>query len=94
MTFPDALSGVDRLVLATGSTLAMVQQSKALVDATVDTGVQSVVHPGIYRNGRMTEPHFAWHELVERYIEGSSIAWAQLHPSFLYGRQRTADGHR
>jgi NAD(P)H dehydrogenase (quinone) len=28
----------------------------------------------------MTDPHFAWHEMVERYIEGSNVAWAHLHP--------------
>ena len=30
--------------------------------------------------GRSTDPHFAWHELVERYIEGSGVAWCHLHP--------------
>src|SRR6266478_2268056 len=81
-TFPAALQGVDRLFLATGYTVAMVHQSKTIVDAATDAGVQFIVHLGIFGNGRMTDPHFAWHEMVERYIEGSGVAWAHLHPHF------------
>jgi NAD(P)H dehydrogenase (quinone) len=81
-TFPAALAGIDRLFLATGYTVAMVHQSKNIVDAAADAGVQFVVHLGIFGNGRMTDPHFAWHEMVERYIEGSGVQWAHLHPHF------------
>ncbi len=81
-TFPAALVGIDRLFLATGYTVAMVHQSKTIVDAAADAGVQFIVHLGIFGNGRMTDPHFAWHEMVERYIEGSGVAWAHLHPHF------------
>jgi NAD(P)H dehydrogenase (quinone) len=81
-TFPAALAGIDRLFLATGYTVAMVHQSKTIVDAATDAGVQFIVHLGIFGNGRMTDPHFAWHEMVERYIEGSGVAWAHLHPHF------------
>jgi NAD(P)H dehydrogenase (quinone) len=81
-TFSGALVGIDRLFLATGYTVAMVHQSKNIVDAAADAGVQFIVHLGIFGNGRMTDPHFAWHEMVERYIEGSGVAWAHLHPHF------------
>jgi NAD(P)H dehydrogenase (quinone) len=81
-TFPAALVGIDRLFLATGYTVAMVHQSKTIVDAAADAGVQFIVHLGIFGNGRMTDPHFAWHEMVERYIEGSGVQWAHLHPYF------------
>jgi uncharacterized protein YbjT (DUF2867 family) len=37
---------------------------------------------GVFGNGRSTEPHFAWHEMIERYIEGSGVVWAHLHPNF------------
>ena len=43
-------------------------------------GVSLIVHLGVFGNGRSTDPHFAWHELVERYIEGSGVAWCHLHP--------------
>jgi uncharacterized protein YbjT (DUF2867 family) len=81
-TFPAALQGIDRLFLLTGYTIAMLHQSKTLVDAAADAGVSFIVHQGIFGNGRSTDPHFAWHEMVERYIEGSGVAWTHLHPHF------------
>ena len=81
-TFPAALQGVDRLFLATGYTIQMVHQSKTIVDAAADAGVKFIVHLGIFGNGRMTDPHFAWHEMVERYIEGSGVSWSHIHPHF------------
>ncbi|GAA4561547.1 NmrA family NAD(P)-binding protein [Planotetraspora kaengkrachanensis] len=79
-TFPTALEGIDRLFLMAGYTVAMTHQAKTIVDAAVDAGVGFIVHLGIFGNGRSTDPHFAWHELVERYIEGSGIPWTHLHP--------------
>jgi len=81
-TFPAALQGIDRLFLLTGYTISMLHQSKTIVDAAADSGVSFIVHQGIFGNGRSTEPHFAWHEMIERYIEGSGVAWAHLHPHF------------
>lgn len=81
-TFPEALRGVDRLFLATGYTIQMVHQSKTIVDAAADAGVKFIVHLGIFGNGRMTDPVCAWHEMVERYIEGSGVSWSHLHPHF------------
>ena len=89
-TFPAALEGIDRLFLLTGYTIAMLHQSKTLVDAAADSGVSFIVHQGIFGNGRSTDPHFAWHEMVERYIEGSGVAWAHLHPE---GGTPAIDGH-
>src|SRR4029453_14984524 len=79
-TFFPALEGIDRLYLTTGYTIAMVHQCKNLVDAAADAGVKFIVHLGIFGNGRMTDPHFAWHEMVERYIEGSGVLWSYVHP--------------
>lgn len=79
-SFPAALAGVDRLFLATAYNVDMVHQSKTIVDAAAEATVKFIVHLGIFGNGRMTDPHFAWHEMVERYIEGSGIEWAHLHP--------------
>jgi NAD(P)H dehydrogenase (quinone) len=81
-TFPAALQGIDRLFLLTGYTIAMLHQSKTIVDAAADAGVSFIVHQGVFANGRSTEPHFAWHEMIERYIEGSGVTWAHLHPNF------------
>jgi NAD(P)H dehydrogenase (quinone) len=81
-TFPEALAGIDRLFLATGYTVAMVHQSKTIVDAAANAGVKFIVHLGIFGNGRLTYSYGAWHEMVERYIEGSGVTWAHLHPHF------------
>ncbi len=80
-TFPDALSGIDRIFLSTGYTVAMMQQSKTIVDAA-DAGVKFIVHLGIFGNGRVTYAYGTWHEMVERYSEGSGVAWTHLHPHF------------
>lgn len=79
-TFPAALKGIDRVFLMTGYTSAMNHQTKTLVDAAEDAGVSFLVHLGVFSDGRSTDPHFAWHELVERYIVGSKLAWANVHP--------------
>ena len=81
-TFPQALKNVDRLFIMTGYTMNMVQHVKTIVDAAVDAGIRFVVHLGVFGNGKPTDPHYAWHELVERYIQGSGIAWCHLHPNF------------
>ncbi len=81
-TFPEALRGVERLFIMTGYTINMVHQVKTIVDAAVDAGVSFIVHLGVFGNGKSTDPHYAWHELVERYIQGSGIAWCHLHPNF------------
>jgi NAD(P)H dehydrogenase (quinone) len=80
-TFGAALAGVDRLFLLTGYTVAMLAQSKTLVDAAKKARVQHIVHLGIFGNWDCTDPHFAWHQLVECYIEASGIAWTHLHPN-------------
>src|SRR6476469_10075828 len=79
-TFPAALHGIDRLFVMTGYSVAMTHQTKTITDAAADAGVGHIVHLGIFGNGRSTAPHFAWHELVERYIEGSGVPWTYLHP--------------
>jgi NAD(P)H dehydrogenase (quinone) len=67
-TFPAALQGIDRLFVLTGYTIAMLHQSKTIVDAAAASGVNFIVHQGIFGDGRSTEPHFTWHEMIERYI--------------------------
>jgi NAD(P)H dehydrogenase (quinone) len=81
-TFAGALAGVDRLFLLTGYTVAMLVQSKTLIDAAKKAGVQHIVHLGIFGEWDCTDPHFAWHQLIERYIEASGMAWTHLHPNY------------
>lgn len=81
MTFPAALHGVDRAYLLTGYTVAMLAQSKTFVDAARKAGVAHIVHQGVFGNWDCTDPHFAWHQLVETYIEASGIPWTHIHPN-------------
>jgi NAD(P)H dehydrogenase (quinone) len=78
-TFPGALDDIDRVFLMTGYTSSMNHQTKTLVDAAEDAGVSFLAHLGVFSDGRSTDPHFATHELVERYIAGSKLAWANVH---------------
>lgn len=95
-TFPAALTGIDRLFVMNAYTIEMVHQVKTITDAAVDAGVGFIVHLGVYSNGRETDPHFVWHELVERYIQYSGAAWCFLHPNMfmenLTDSQRPVDG--
>ena len=81
-SFIDRLAGVDRIYLLTGSTVAMLVQSKTLVDAAIKAGVQHIVHQGIFGQWDCSDPHFAWHQMIERYIEASGISWTHLHPNY------------
>ena len=80
-TFALALAGVDRVFLLTGYTVAMLTQSKTLVDAAKKAGVSHIVHVGVFAEWDTTDAHFAWHQLIEKYIEASGIAWTHLHPN-------------
>ena len=66
----------------TGYTVKMVTQVKTITDAAVDAGVRFIVHLGVFSDGRATDPHYAWHELVETYIRASGIASCNIHPNF------------
>jgi len=80
-TFALALAGVDRVFLLTGYTVAMLTQSKTLVDAAKKAGVSHIVHVGVFAEWDTTDAHFAWHQMIEKYIEASGIAWTHLHPN-------------
>jgi uncharacterized protein YbjT (DUF2867 family) len=80
-TFALALAGVDRVFLLTGYTVGMLTQSKTLVDAAKKAGVSHIVHVGVFAEWDTTDAHFAWHQMIEKYIEASGISWTHLHPN-------------
>ena len=88
-TFGLALAGVDRVLLLTGYTVAMLAQSKTFVDAAKKASVEHIVHLGVFAEWDCTDPHFTWHQLVERYIETSGIAWTHLHPNMFFENLRS-----
>jgi hypothetical protein len=53
-TFPAALKGIDRLFLLTGYAISMLHQSKTIVDAAADSGVNFIVHQGVF--GKVDRP--------------------------------------
>ncbi len=77
----DAMRGADRVFLLTGYDVKMLAQSKAVIDAAKVVGVSHIVHTGVNARPDTTTPHFAWHLLIEAYIERSGIAYTHLHPS-------------
>jgi uncharacterized protein YbjT (DUF2867 family) len=81
-TFAPAFDGVDSLFMLTGYTVAMLVQSKALVDAAKKAGVKHIVHVGVFTPEEdCYDPHFAWHQMVEAYIKVSGIPYTFLHPN-------------
>jgi NAD(P)H dehydrogenase (quinone) len=81
-SFPAALKGVDRLFLLTGYTVDMLVQAKSLTDAAIDAGVKHIVQLGVFTPKReCSDPHFAWHQLIQSYIRESGIPWTFLHPN-------------
>ena len=75
-----ALEGIDRLLMVTGYTVDMLRQSKVLLDNARKSGVKHVVHLGACGPDNTTIGHWAWHQLVERYIEWSGFTFTHLRP--------------
>jgi uncharacterized protein YbjT (DUF2867 family) len=60
------------------------------VDAAAKAGVKHIVHLGIFGEWDITNPHFAWHQLIENYIEASGLAWTHLHLNMFMDNLLTA----
>jgi len=85
-THEEALKGIERLFLLTGYTVAMLSQSKNLIDAAKKQNVKHVTHVGTFYtpdgNTSKLVDHYIWHQYVENYIESSGINYTFLHPNF------------
>lgn len=79
-THREALEGIDRIFLVTGYTVDMLRQSKALLDNAKKGGVKHIVHLGACGRDDTTVAHWAWHQLVERYIEWCGFSFTHLRP--------------
>lgn len=81
-TFPNALKDVNRLFLLTGYSVAMLAQSKAIIDVAKKAGVGHITHLGVFSpEWDCTDPHFGWHQMIEVYIKHSQLKWTFLHPN-------------
>jgi len=93
-TFASALSGVDRLFVATGYTVDMLRQSKDLVNCAKRAGVKLIVHLGACGDDDTRVSHYGWHQFIERYIESSGMPFVHLRPEIFmqnllgYGGER------
>ncbi|QKV55336.1 SDR family oxidoreductase [Comamonas antarctica] len=79
-TLGPALAGIDRVFLATGYSVDMLRQSKEFLDAAKKAGVRHVAHLGACGPDDTSVAHWAWHQLVERYIEWSGFSFTHLRP--------------
>src|SRR6266853_2022602 len=81
-TFDEALKDITGLFLLTGYTVAMLVQSKSLIDAARRNGVNHIVHLGAFTTDHDSYATvFAWHQMIEAYLRDSGVAWTNLHPN-------------
>src|SRR5712691_3881657 len=81
-TFNEALKDITGIFLITGYTVAMLVQSKSLIDAAKRNGVTHIVHLGAFtRDHDSYSTVFAWHQMIEAYLRDSGVAWTNLHPN-------------
>jgi NAD(P)H dehydrogenase (quinone) len=81
-TLRPALRGVDGVFLLTGYSVDMLVQAKRVLDAARDEGVDHIVHLGALAAENTPHAHFAWHQLIERAVQGMGFRWTHLHPNF------------
>lgn len=92
-----ALEGIDTVFLLTGYTVDMLTQSKTILDNAKKAGVRNVVHLGACGRDDTSVAHWAWHQMVERYIEWHGFTFTHLRPeAFMqnilrYGGKSTAE---
>lgn len=80
LTHAEALKNVDRVLIVTGYTVDMLRQSKVFLDSAKIAGVKHVVHLGACGPDNTTVAHWAWHQLVEKYIESAGFSFTHLRP--------------
>ena len=81
-TFDEALKDITGIFLITGYTVDMLVHSKSLIDAARRNGVKHIVHLGAFTTDRDAYATvFAWHQMIEIYLQASGVAWTNLHPN-------------
>ena len=93
-TLLPALQGSDRVFLVTGYSVDMLRQSKVFLDAAKQAGVQHAVHLGACGGDDASIGHWAWHQLVERYIEWHGFSFTHLRPEAFMQNLLSYDGTR
>lgn len=78
-----AFEGISSVFLLTGYEVKMLAQSKAVIDAARQAGVQHVIHLGAHAAPDTTVVHLGWHQLIEAYLAQSGLGFVNLHPTSL-----------
>lgn len=84
-TLGAALNGVKRVLVISTSAQEMVETQCTFIDACKQAGVPHVVKFSGAESGVGFDPNsfrfMQMHEAIERYLEGSGLAWTHLRPS-------------
>ncbi|OCW23628.1 NmrA family NAD(P)-binding protein [Pseudomonas sp. S3E12] len=79
-TLRKALTGVEKLFIAHGTSPQQVANEIALIDAAVEMGVQHIVKLSVMGPSTPINP-FAWHSLIEAHLGQQPIASTVLRPT-------------
>jgi uncharacterized protein YbjT (DUF2867 family) len=82
-TLEDALWGVDRVLLISSPDQQMVERQSAFIDAAKKADVRHIVKFSGLSAADVDTPFVfgSMHAEIERYLEGSGLAWTHLRPS-------------
>lgn len=84
-TLGPAFRGIDRVLMISSAREDMVETQCAFIDAAKAAGVPHIVKLSGRESGIGFDPTAfsgtRWHEEIERYLEGSGVAWTHLRPS-------------
>jgi uncharacterized protein YbjT (DUF2867 family) len=84
-TLDAALDGVDRALMISSANQQMVETQCAFIDASRNAGVRHIIKFSGAESGIGFDPEkfrfTRMHEQIERYLEGSGLAWTHLRPS-------------
>ena len=84
-TLGPALEGVDKVLMISPSDPLMVETQCRFIDASKKAGVTHIVKFSGAESGVGFDPKkfrfTRMHEEIERYLEGSGVAWTHLRPS-------------
>jgi uncharacterized protein YbjT (DUF2867 family) len=79
-----ALDGVDRALMISTARAEMIDTQCTFIEAAKSAGVQHIVKLAGIDSGVGFDPYAfragRWHAHVERYLEGSGIAWTHIRP--------------
>ena len=76
-----AFAGVNCLFLQTGYFTKSIIQSKTILDYAKASHVEFILHGGVLAQDTTINESFAFHILIERYIESLGFKYCHLHPA-------------